>query len=101
MHKSPGEKEEKLVIIDLRKSEATAVMNFVLVESMLFDRLSKLYKNPTLRLRLGEENRLKALAVTTLCQQRRTDEGSSDSIRGALYVDTLATIGKEAAGRMG
>jgi len=68
MYKNSGDEER--VVIDLRKSEATAVMNFnfvcfnrakrlvdPLVEPMSFDRLSELDKNSTLRVRLVEIDR--------------------------------------------
>lgn len=102
MYKNPGEEER--AVIDLRKSEATAVINFVcfnrakwlvdlLVEPMSFDRLSKIEKHPTLRLRLVEKDRLIALAVAIFCERWGIEEGISDLFRGALCVDTLATIG--------
>ena len=68
MYKSQGKTVDKAVI-DLGKSEATAGLTFVclsrakrlvelLVEPMLFDRLSKLGEKPALKLRLGEEVRV-------------------------------------------
>ena len=76
MHNSQGWAIEKAVI-DLGKYEATAKLTFVclsrakrlvdlLVEPVPFDRLSKLCDKPTLKIRLEEEVRLKALAVETL-----------------------------------
>ena len=76
MHKSQGQTADKAVI-DLEKSEATAGLTFVclsrakqlgdlLVEPMPLDRLSKLGEKPTLKLRLEEKVRLKAVAVETL-----------------------------------
>ena len=76
MHKSQGQTLDKAVV-DLGRSEATAGLTFVclsrakrltdlLIEPMTFERLSKLGEKPTLRLRLREEERLRALAGETL-----------------------------------
>ena len=76
MHKSKGHTLEKAAI-DLGTSEATAGLTFTylshakrlvdpLVEPMPFDRLSKLSDKSTLKIRLEEEVRLKALADETL-----------------------------------
>ena len=80
MHKSQGQTIYKAVF-DLGKSEATAGLTFVcvsrakrlvdlLVEPMPFDRLSKLGEKLTLKLRLEEEVRLKAVVVETLLRHR-------------------------------
>ena len=64
-------------VIDPGKSKAAAGLTFLclsrvkrlvdlLVETMPFDRISKLGDRPTLKIRLGEEVRLKALAAETL-----------------------------------
>ena len=76
MHKSQGQTVDKAVI-DLGKSKAPAGLTFVclscakrlldlLVEPMLFDRLSNLGEKTTLKLRLEEEMRLKTVAAETL-----------------------------------
>ena len=69
MQKSQGQTKEKAVM-DLGKSEATAGLTFVcasrakrlidlvLVESMPFDKLSKLGDKSTLNIRLEEDARL-------------------------------------------
>ena len=80
MHKSQCQTVDKTVI-DLEKSEVTAGLIFVclsrakrlldlLVESMPFDRLSKLGKTTTLNLRLEKEVRLKTVAAETLLRHR-------------------------------
>ena len=74
--KSPGKTVDNAVI-DLRKFETTAGLTFgclnhakrprdLLVEPMSFERLSKLGKKPTLKIRLEKGVQLNTVAVETI-----------------------------------